>query len=139
MALSAFTDKSHAPTEADLRSVLGTKYAAWVRLVELVTARIPALTQLWGFTGKSTGWGLRLHHGKRVIVYMTPADAHSRVSFALGEKAVAQAKLAGLPKALLDAIEAAPRYAEGRGVRIQVTKLAQLPALAALAEIKDRS
>lgn len=139
MAFSVFTDKSHAPTDADLRSVLGTKYTAWVRLVELVTARIPALTQLWGFTSKSTGWGLRLRHGERVIVYMTPGDAQLMVSFALGEKAVARAKLAKLPKALLDAIEAAPRYAEGRGVRILVTRLTQLPSLAALAEIKDQS
>lgn len=70
---------------------------------------------------------------------MTPCDGHFLASFALGEKAVKEAHAAKLPKTLLSAIDAAPRYAEGRGLRIQVKQSRQVPSLAALAEIKHRN
>jgi hypothetical protein len=46
---------------------------------------------------------------------MTPQKGRFLASFALGEKAVLAARAAGLPAALLAAVDAAPRYAEGRG------------------------
>lgn len=139
MALSAFSDKAHPPTEEDLRSTLGASHAAWARLKTLVSERIPPVNELWGFTGKSTGWGLRLRHGERVILYMTPGQGRFLVSFVLGEKAVTSAREADLPGWLLSAIDAAPRRAEGRGFRLQIEDAAQVPALAALAELKHRS
>ena len=60
------------------------------------------------------------------------------VSFALGEKAVAAAEAARLPATILEAIAAAPRYAEGRGVRIAVTNARLVPALTTLAHIKHQ-
>jgi hypothetical protein len=58
------------------------------------------------------------------------------VSFALGEKAVAEAKRWKLSTALLTAIDTAPRYAEGRGIRVEVSHHSQVSDLAALAKIK---
>lgn len=139
MAISAFDDKTHRPTDEDLRSVLGTSHGAWGALIAAVSSRIPAITELWGFTSKTTGWGLRLRHGERVILYMTPQTGRFLVSFALGEKAAAAAHAAKLPKALLAALDAAPRYAEGRGLRLEVQDARLVPALATLAAIKDRS
>ena len=120
MALSAFADKTHQPTDKDLRSILGKAYTAWVRLIELVSDRIAPISQVWGFTSASTGWGLRLKRNDRVILYMTPRENHFLVSFALGEKAVVAARACKLPTGLLKAIELAPKYAEGRGVRLEV-------------------
>ena len=136
MALSAFDDKSHEPTDRDLREVLGKSYAVWTGLISAVEKQTRPLTTVWGFTSKKAGWGVRLRHGDRVILYMTPQPGRFLVSFALGEKAVAAARAAKLPKALLDAIDAAPRYVEGRGVRIEVSKRDRIPGLAALARIK---
>ncbi len=139
MALSAFDDKTHQPNEDDLRSTLGAAYTAWCELIGLVSSRIPDVAPLWGFTGKSTGWGLRLRVHERILLYMTPCKGHFLVSFALGEKAVQSARAAKLPKNLLSTIDAAPRYAEGRGVRIPVRQSRQISALASLAEIKHRN
>jgi hypothetical protein len=137
MALSAFADKARQPTDRDLRSILGKSYTAWVRLIELVSDRITPISQVWNFTSASTGWGLRLKRNDRVILYMTPREDHFLVSFALGEKAVVAARLQKLPTAVLNAIESAPKYAEGRGVRLEVRHAREVPALATLAEIKD--
>jgi uncharacterized protein DUF3788 len=136
VTLSVFADKAHQPTEKDLRSVLGKPYTAWVELIELVSNRIPPILQAWSFT---TGWSLRLKRKDRVIVYMTPRDGHFLVSFALGEKAVAAARASKLPATVLKAIESAPKYAEGRGVRFEVRQVRQVPPLAALAEIKNQN
>jgi len=138
MTLSAFADKARQPTDKDLRSVLDESYTAWVRLIELVSERISPISQVWGFTSASTGWGLRLKRNDRVILYMTPRKVHFLVSFALGEKAVAAARAHKLPAAVLKAIESAPKYAEGRGVRLEVRQAREVSALATLAEIKDK-
>ena len=105
-------------------------------LIAAVEKEVGSISMVWGFTAKSTGWGLRLRRGDRVLLYMTPQPGRFLVSFALGETAVAAARAAKLGEALLEAIAAAPRYAEGRGVRIEVSKRDQVRALAALAGIK---
>lgn len=133
---SAFAHAAHSPTASDLRAALGPAYQSWIRLIALVAARVSPLTPAWRFGGAKYGWSLRLLRKDRVILYMTPREHAFLVSFALGEKAVAAAKAAGLAATVLKAIDAAPRYAEGRGVRVPVRGRAPLTALARLAQIK---
>lgn len=134
MALSAFDDKSHPPTPDQVATLLGRARAAWDAL--RMDPALSGLREEWGFTSKATGWGLRLRDEKRVIVYMTPLGGRFLASLALGEKAVAASRAAGLPPALRAAIEAAPRYPEGRGVRVEVRTTRDARAIAALAKIK---
>ena len=136
MPLSALTDKSHEPTDPDVRKVLGKAYEVWSDLIDAVEERIGPVFRVWGYTSKTTGWGLRLKQKDRVILYMTPQTGKFLVSFALGEKAVAAAKSTRLSPTLVAAIDNAPRYAEGRGLRVEVSRKNQVPDLAALAEIK---
>jgi hypothetical protein len=136
MPLSALDDGSRQPTAADLEVMLGRSHASWSKLISLVGNRIEGIAPLWKFSGKSTGWGMRLVDRGRVIVYMTPQRGQFLVSFVLGDRAVSAAAAAKLPAAIRQAIDAAPRYAEGRGVRLAVRNAALLPALARLAEIK---
>jgi len=139
MALSAFDQKTVSPAIDDLRSVLGRAYTPWAKLLALVPERIGPITEVWKFSGPSFGWGLRVVQKQHVILYMTPQSNQFLVSFALGEKAVASAHAAKLPATMLKLIEDAPRYAEGRGVRITVRGSGQLVAIARLAEIKWHS
>ena len=139
MALSSLTQKSHQPTDDDLRDVLGKAYEVWTRLIDAVTERIGPISQAWGFTSKSTGWGLRLRQKDRIILYMTPQTGKFLVSFALGERAVTAANRLKLSPTLLKAIDDAPRYAEGRGLRLEVSGKRQVRDLAALAEIKSEN
>lgn len=136
MVLDALGDKHHPPTEADLRAVLGSAYDAWARLIELVSRRVPPIEEVWAFTSAAAGWSLRLRRKDRIVLYMKPDSGRFLVSFALGEKAVAAAHTEKLPKRILAAIDSAPRYAEGRGVRIEVKTIRDVASLAALAQIK---
>ena len=60
-------------------------------------------------------------------------------SFALGEKAVQAARKSGLPAAVLDAIDHAPKYAEGRGVRFEVRRKQDVASIEELAMLKVAS
>lgn len=136
VALSAFTERSRPPTEADLSSTLGTAYALWTELPAALALRIGPMQPVWGFASARLGWSLRVVRKERVILYLTPQRGQFLVSFALGERAVVAARGAALPPATMRVVDAAPRYAEGRGVRFQVKSRRPVTALATLAQIK---
>jgi hypothetical protein len=67
---------------------------------------------------------------------MTPCNGFFRASFALGEKAVQAAQKSGLPDNILKVIENAPKYPEGRGIRIEVRSEHDSATVERLAAIK---
>jgi hypothetical protein len=136
MALSAFDDKSKPPTPQSIKKVLGKSAIHWEDLVRFLASEYKPLTEKWGFAGKDWGWALRLIQKKRTILYMTPSRGHFLVGFALGEKAVKAAHASSLPGSILDLIDGAPKYAEGRAVRIEVRSKKAREAIKILASIK---
>jgi hypothetical protein len=136
MALSAFDEKAKPPTPQSLKKALGKSAAHWEDLVRFLASEFDPLTEKWGFAGKDWGWALRLIHKKRTILYMTPCKGHFLVGFALGEKAVQAAHASSLPGSILDLIDGAQKYAEGRAVRIEVRSKKTGEAVKTLASIK---
>ena len=136
MALSAFDDKEKQPDDADLARTLKRSFALWNELKSLIAARFAPLSFEWGFAGKAYGWGLRLKHKKRTVLYMTPCEDHFLASFALGEKAVKVAHNSDLPTSVLKLIDGAKKYAEGRGVRLEVRNAKDVRHVEKLAVIK---
>lgn len=136
MALSAFDDRSRLPTDDDLASKLGDTAIQWNKLKRLVALKFAPVTFEWGYTSKSTGWGLRLKGEKRTILYMTPREGYFLASFALGEKAVKAAHDSDLPVSVLDIIDGSKKYAEGRGVRLEVRTAGDVGDIEKLAVIK---
>jgi hypothetical protein len=136
VALSVFDDKHTPPTPASLHDALGKAASAWTILKDAVSQDCAPVQEEWGFAGAQFGWSLRLKRGKRVIVYLTPCKGHFLASFALGDKACAAASAARLPARILDLIARAPKYAEGRGVRIPVRTERDTAAVRSLVAIK---
>ncbi len=136
MALSAFDDPSRAPRADEVAEVLGATADLWDELRKRVASRFDAISETWGCSGKSTGWGLRLKRLDRAVCYLVPRDGYFLASFALGEKAVAAARASGLPRRVLKVIDDAPRYAEGRGVRLEVRSVGDVAAAETLAAVK---
>ncbi len=96
MALSALDDPNTAPTAKTLAKALGGAASVWVSVKDGLCLEFAPLEEEWAFTG------------------------HFLASFVLGEKAYATARSADLPEPILKWVADAPKYAEGRGVRIQV-------------------
>jgi Protein of unknown function (DUF3788) len=136
MALSVFDDKARQPEDTDLATALKHSFVFWNELKTLMEARFTPLSLQWGFAGQTYGWGLRLKHKKRTILYMTPCKGYFLASFALGEKAVNAAYRSDLPPSVLQLIDSAKKYAEGRGVRLEVRNASDLRHVEMLAVIK---
>ena len=136
MALSAFDDKNSPPDAAAVAAVLGRTASLWTRLKDGLGAEFEGLAEEWTFAGKAYGWSLRLKRKKRAIVYLTPHQRHFVASFALGEKACRAARAAGLNASTLAVLDTAPRYVEGRAVRIPVRRGVDVEQVIRLARVK---
>jgi len=136
MALSAFDDKSRPPQDDDLATTLGSAFVFWNELKRLIASRFTPLSMEWRFSSKKTGWGLRLKREKRTVLYMTPCEGYFMASFALGEKTVKAAHENDLPVSVLEIIDSAKKYAEGRGVRLEVRNAEDVRNVEKLAVIK---
>jgi hypothetical protein len=136
MAYSVFLEKSKTPGERELAKALGKGVSLWRELKRLIVREHDASTEEWVFSGKNYGWSLRLKQKKRAILYMTPCEEYFRVSFALGEKAVHAAHQSDLPPSALHIIDSAPKYPEGRGVRMEVRNSEDVRIAVKIAGIK---
>ncbi len=137
MAWSAFDDKAEQPTDSDVAEVLGVRVSAnWDRLKASIAQTYAPLLETWKFSGTAYGWSLQLKQKKRAVVYMTPCRGFFRAAFAFGEKAAKAANEAGLPAPALKIIRDAPKYAEGRAVRIEVRTKKDVILVEQLAAIK---
>jgi hypothetical protein len=139
MVLSAFEDREVPPDEQSLAATLGRTSGLWTQLTDSLQSAYGPLREEWRFAGAKFGWSCRMQQPKRTLVYLTPCRGHFLASFALGERACAEARTAGLPASVLALIEAAPCYAEGRGVRIPVRRRSDVEAVRKLAAIKHSS
>jgi hypothetical protein len=136
MPPSAFLDRGSPPSERALVAILGKGNGLWAALRAHLTSDFAPLSETWSFSGKSHGWILQLRQKQRTVLYMVPCPGYFVASFALGEKACSAADGSGLPTRLLEIIQHAPKYAEGRGVRIEVRNKKDLAHVQALALIK---
>jgi len=133
---NAFINHPNQPTPAEVRAALGASAGLWERLLNWLAAEKGVAEQEWKSTSVKYGWALRLKVKKRTIVYLGPCAGCFRASFVLGDRAVAAARESDLPQGLLKAIDEAPRYAEGTGVRLIVKAEKDLAGIRKLAAIK---
>ena len=136
MALSAFDDKSKEPLRGELIEVLGQATHLWDQLISNIRSRFDPLVEEWGFAGKKWCWALRLKNKKRAVLYLTPADGFFYAGFALGQKAVDTAHDSNLPPTVLDSIDNSQKFAEGRGVRLEIRSEVDVRSVTQLADIK---
>ncbi|MDH4195925.1 MAG: DUF3788 domain-containing protein [Candidatus Aminicenantes bacterium] len=136
MAFTGFFEKSKSPTDKDLAEALGPAIGLWHELRRLIAQQFVPLTEEWVFGGKNYGWSLRLKQKKRAVLYMKPLPGYFLASFAFGEKAVQAAHQGDLPASVLKTIDDAPKYPEGRAVRMEVKSARDVRAVLKLAAIK---
>ena len=136
MTLSAFEDKSKPPKDKEVAKVLGRTSAHWEKLKALLRSQYEPLTETWKFAGQKWGWTLQLKRKKRAILYLTPHKGYFAAGLVLGEKAVKSARDSDLPDSVVKTISSARKYAEGRGIRIEVKTKKDIDIVEKLAAIK---
>lgn len=136
MASSVLDDKSQMPEDEALAQVLGKSMSLWQAIHADLAASYPGVENQWQFTSPKYGWILRARDKKRTILYMIPGKGSFTTSFCLGGKAVAAAEQSPLPTEIREEIRNARPYAEGRGVRVEVKRKADVESVRMLVEIK---
>jgi Protein of unknown function (DUF3788) len=126
-------NKSASPDERTLAGALGPSKKLWDAMVAHITETYPPVSPEWTFY---KSWSLRLKHKKRTVLYLLPRDGRFLCAFVFGAKATEAARQAGLPKAIMKAIDEAPVYAEGRGFRLEVRTARDVETMKRLAAIK---
>ena len=136
MSPSAFLDRGSPPSERALEAVLRKGNGLWADLRARLSADFAPLKEKWSYSGKSHGWILQLRHRQKTVLYLVPCPGYFVASFAMAEKAWQAALGSSLPAPVLRIIREAPRYPEGRGVRLEVRNRKDLANVAELASIK---
>lgn len=136
MAFTGFYEKTKEPADKELAAALGPAIDLWHELRHLIAREFPPLAEDWVYGGQKYGWALRLKQKKRAVLYMKPLAGNFLASFAFGEKAVQAAHQSDLPAPVLKLIDAAPKYPEGRAVRMEVKGAKDVRVAGKLAAIK---
>jgi hypothetical protein len=134
MPSNAFINRREEPADGDLTAELGGARPLW----DEVLAALPAdcKTREWHSYSIKAGWALRIKREKRTILYLSPCKGSFLASFALGDRAVEAARNCGLPQKVIKIINESKRYAEGTGVRIEVTTPKDIAIVRKLVEVK---
>lgn len=138
MALSAFDNIERRPDTDSLKSVLGPAASLWDGIRPFAASQWDPVGEEWVFSSKKAGWSVRLRHKGKIILYLIPQEGYFLVGFVLGDRAMEEARRAGLPEAALEQLNGARKYAEGTGFRFEVRTLEDLRAVEKLARIKMR-
>lgn len=136
MAASVFEDKDARPDNKMLAKALGKSNRLWQIIKKHLKAEYGELIEDWRFYGQKSGWILKTLRKKRNLFFFIPLKDSFQISFVFGEKAVAVVEKNGLPQELITELKNARKYAEGRGLRIDVKSSADVENIEKLVEIK---
>jgi hypothetical protein len=136
MAGSIFNDKTSKPDAETLAEALGESAGFWENIRAGLENEYGELIEDWKFYGQKIGWTLKLLRKKRNLFFMTPQNGFFQIAFVFGDRAVAEVERSGLPESLKDALRTARKYAEGRGLQIEVTSADDIELVRTLVRIK---
>lgn len=139
MPLSIFADKQRKPEYKDVIEVLGGTAIFWDTIKNNISSQYPGSIEEWKYYSKSSGWTLLLKYKKRTILYLFPCDGYITVLFVFGERAVQKAYENDLPQYIIERIESAVPYMEGRSFQIDVKNESDIEHVKKLIDIKTEN
>ena len=128
--------KVKSPSDEELRTCLGSAFALWSGIIKVLDKGHSPLVLEWRPSKAEFGRICLIQHKKRTLLYLTPDKEKLWVAVVLGERAYGIAMASSLPAAIKKMFSEAKPYAEGRGIRFQVSSLKDVPMIAKLVEIK---
>jgi hypothetical protein len=136
MSSSIFTDSAAEPTADQVAEALGDTRELWAEFQEHLEREHGPLATEWKMYSKKWGWVRKTLQKKRNLFFFTPLDGCFRLGFIFGDKAVAAIEASELPESMKDELRSARKYAEGRGLTIEVRSPDDLESVKTLVEIK---
>lgn len=139
MSLSFYCDKFMCPSEYDMSGVLGKTSAMWSDVKPYIE-KYGSTKEEWKIYSQKAGWCKKvlLVSGKeeRNIVFLYPNIDCFTCVLVFGEKAALLAKQSQLPDHIIDSIDSAKPYKEGRSFQVEVRTPFDYEVLKKLIDIK---
>lgn len=139
MSEPVLTEKSRIPDREQLQDVLGDSLQYWDQIRDFIKENIGETTEEWKFYSKKYGWTLKTLLKKRNLFFFTPFSGNFAISFVFGDKAVSKIETSDLPDHIISELKNARKYAEGRGIRLEVNREKEVEIVKKLIEIKVRN
>jgi hypothetical protein len=136
MADNIFTDKAVKPNDQLLSEALGVTYKYWDEIRTSLRNKYGDLTEEWKYYGAKYGWSLKIILKRRNLFFFTAYDKYFRIGFVFGDKAVSAIEKSDLPKNIIEEIVNARKFAEGRGLRLEIRKHGDIKYIKKLVDIK---
>jgi len=136
MYQSAFIEREREPDPELLAEALGASHPLWQQIREQLNQIYGELIEEWKFYGQKSGWVLKTLKKKRNLFFFIPMRDFFVISFVFGDKAVNQILETNLPDELKSTLQNARKYAEGRGLPIEVRSEREVEQIKTLVEIK---
>jgi hypothetical protein len=136
MTTNAFVGKKQTPTDEELAATLGPVKPTWDHLLAELAQEFGVSVHEWKCYSPKAGWALRVKRKARTIAWLSPSEGAFNVIFILGAKAMRAARQIKFPQRVIKAMNEAPKYAEGTGVRLEVKSSKDIGTLKKLAAIK---
>ncbi len=136
MSENFFTDKTIKPSDELLSKALGTTYKYWDEIRTRLRKEYGELIEEWKYYGQKYGWSLKFLLKKRNLFFFTAYDKYFSLGFVFGDKAVSVIEKSDMPKNIICDLKSAKKYAEGRGLRLEIKKRADITYIKKLVEIK---
>jgi len=117
---SILKDKTQKPEFKNLAEVLGEKFIYLNELKNSLNQKYGSLSEEWKFYGQKSGWTMKLLLGKRNLFFLIPKENCFDISLVFGEKAFSIIEKIDLPKEIIEKLQNAEKYSEGRGLTVEV-------------------
>jgi len=136
MSASVFDDKSIKPDDNMLAAELGATKTFFDKICMFIYQEFGEVTPEWKFYGQQSGWTLKLLNKKRNVLFIGPRKGYFLVTFIFGDKAVEKVMLSNLPDPIKTRLSGAKKYAEGRGISLEINTYEDLQNVLQLISIK---
>jgi len=136
MSSSIFDDKTIKPDDKMLSEAIGETSEIWDEIKQQLKSQYGDLIEEWKFYGKKSGWILKTLKKKRNLFFFLPVKDYFKITFVFGDKAVAVIEQSDLPEHIKVTLRNARKYAEGRGIQIEVKSSDEIEIIRKLVEIK---
>lgn len=129
-------DKNNQPTEKILEKTLGATFKYYTELKTHLFRNYDKIREEWKYYGRKYGWQLKIFHQKRNLLFIVPSKSYFKVVFIFGDRAMGKIEGSEVAEELKEKIKSARKYAEGRGLSIDVKDATHQGDIRTLVEIK---
>lgn len=102
----------------------------------MVFEKYPKGLAEWNYPGKKYGWSYRIKDRKRAIIYFLPRQDFFKVAFVFGQRAYDAIMQSDIDPKIKTTLQQAVKFAEGRGIQLEVSSSTQFKDIEKLIDLK---